>query len=625
MAAFLRRTLGFVLLAFALAAGVHADNAGIASDLQQAAATANVPGAAVVLLRPDQPPLFVAMGAADAKGRVIDEDTVFRVGSVSKVITAATVAQLVQQGRLDLDEDLRPRADWINAAAGSQPLTLRQLLTHSSGLDDYAVGMFARDASELRPLGDYLATRLPARSTAPDRWTRYSNHGAALAGWVGSAAHGRDFAETVRERLLAPLGMDDSGFEQPIPAARLQRMARAFPCADRQCDPRPIDYRHTAPAGGFVTTPADMQRFMQAVLEPDTPDFAATAELLTRRSWGHRDELPGLALALQEQSIGGWRGLVHAGVSSGYTALIALVPETGTALFVVSTGGSSSFGRSVLQLFESLQPSNAKPSPTVVPVPAEERAVYAGSYLLGRASRSSVESFPGLFLFGQRFDVDDDGWLLRREGGEVVRYGRIEGDLFGMRDGDGRLAFERDRDGRIVAAHAADEFFGARYPASWIRLHDWESPAMVNELMSFAVGLPLLALLLWALLTAVGAIRRRLRRRRATRAIPWLAMLVATGSTVVMLLLAFGFFARFNAMAMRDPQALAYGLPESLAIWQHLAWPSVLLALLSVLFALRSWMQGQRWLDRIVLSLVAICGVGFAFFLQHFHALPGLT
>ncbi len=598
----------------------------IAMMIRTGASESGAPGGAVVLVRLGRAPLIVTFGAADSEGRGIDASTVFRVGSVSKVLTATTIARMVIDGRLHLDSDLRDRAPWVAAAAGDIPLTLRQLLTHSSGLEDFATGMFAREADEIRPLREYLSDRLPARSTAAGRWTRYSNHGAALAGWVAADAWGASFAASVEDLVLSPLGMEDSGFQQPIPSRLMPRMARAFPCSDRDCEPLTLDYRHTVPAGAFVTTPDDMATFMTALVtsNADGP-LSDIRELLFTRAWGADDELPGLSLFLQEQPLAGVTAYVHSGSSSGYKALLALVPETESALFVVTTGGSSAFGRGAMQMFAALQPRSGPPAVKPAPVAPEEQAALAGYYLLGRASLASYERFPGLFLFNDHLAFDDEGWLIRREAGRMVRYGRLEGDLFAEVGGSGRLGFERDAAGSVVAVHAADEFFGVRYPATWIRLPFWSAPSFMNELLSLLVAGPMLLLAAWLLSTIGRAVAFSLKSPSTQPPpIAWAGVALAATGSVSMIIVAFGFMARFNALAAQDPQSLAYGLPPELAGTLWFVWPTALLALLSVLNLMRyaRARRSMRWIDLGVTAIVSFCLVGFVALMIHFHLLP---
>jgi CubicO group peptidase (beta-lactamase class C family) len=167
----------------------------------------------------------------------VTAETVVRIASVSKVFTAAAAARLVADGALSLDADLRGDRPWLAAVApGPEPVTLRGLLSHTAGFDDRAVGMFAREADDVIPLGDYLRAHMPHRTSVPGRWARYSNQGAALAGLVVEETTGQPFDAAVAGLILEPLDMGSSSFAQPLPPELTDRLARAYRCSDEGCE-----------------------------------------------------------------------------------------------------------------------------------------------------------------------------------------------------------------------------------------------------------------------------------------------------------------------------------------------------------------------------------------------------
>ena len=556
------------------------------------------------------------------------------MASVSKVFTALAAASLVTQGRVSLDEDVREGRDWLQTVApGAQPVTLRQLLTHTAGFDDRAIGMLSADAETLQPLANYLRRQMPRRTTEPGRWSRYSNHGAALAGLVIEETMGVPFAIGVQQLVLDPLQMYSSTFAEPTPDRLRRRLVRAFPCADATCQPLPSYYRHTSPAGALVTTANDMRRFLDALLHADSSPLGSDAvELLLSRAWSPRLELPGIALAVQEQSIAGHRALVHSGGSAGYKSLLALVPDAQSGLFVVTSGGSSRFGSGTLEIFSDLLASEGRGTTVhdnAQALTASDLDEYAGPYLLSRAAKGSYESFPGRFLFSQTVGTDTDGFLTRVESGTVRRYGRIDGDLFGAVDGPEVMAFERDSAGTIVGLHASDVFFGVRYPASYERLAVWASARFTNELLSWLLGLPVMAVLAWGVADAVRVWRRRRNSAEShvsprRGALGWGGLGLVSLVTGLDLAFGFGFMARLNAMAIAAPEVLALGLPAELAQMLWLPWVIAASSLCLVTATLHAWWKtpSTPLTDRILMSVASVCSVGFAALLVYFRMLP---
>lgn len=200
-------------------------------------------------------------GYADqANGIPATPDTVYRVGSVSKLFTASAAMQLAEQGKLDIDKPLRdylPEFTTRTRAAHSRPITPRNLMTHHSGLpSDWIKGMwtphpepFTRVVEEIR--GQYAASR-------PGTVFAYSNLGMTLLGHAVQKVSGEDFATYMERALLQPLGMSHSAF---APQAQGPFAAKAYRNGKEAEDPPLRD----VPAGGLNSSVLDMSRFLEMV------------------------------------------------------------------------------------------------------------------------------------------------------------------------------------------------------------------------------------------------------------------------------------------------------------------------------------------------------------------------
>ncbi len=172
-----------------------------------------VPGASVLVLRDGRPLLRRGYGMAVLEdGIEATPQTNYRLASVSKQFTAAAVLLLAQDGKLGLDDPLRR---WLpSLPKACDAITLRQVLSHQSGLIDYEDVMpanFDADAHQMHDR-DVLAVLEGQDRTyfAPGSGYRYSNSGYSLLALVVAKASGRGFAEFLRERIFAPLGMRDT-------------------------------------------------------------------------------------------------------------------------------------------------------------------------------------------------------------------------------------------------------------------------------------------------------------------------------------------------------------------------------------------------------------------------------
>lgn len=155
-------------------------------------------------------------------------DTLYRIGSITKLFTATALLILRDEGKLHLDDPLTAHLPWFQMKAGADAgtITIRHLLTHTSGLP--REGAFPYFTDSRFPSLDEIRARLPLQERplpVEARW-KYSNLGATLAGEVVGAAAGEPYADFVRRRVLAPLGMTATLVATPEPGHR--RLATGY-------------------------------------------------------------------------------------------------------------------------------------------------------------------------------------------------------------------------------------------------------------------------------------------------------------------------------------------------------------------------------------------------------------
>ena len=209
-------------------------------------------------------------GLADpARGLPATDTTLFRIASITKVFTGLAVMRLRDEGRVDLDDPVREHLPWFRLRNSDTlpPVTIRHLLTHTSGLPTYSAATdFDRWAS---PDAGRLREALPTQSlvSAPGSGFKYSNLGFAVLGQLVEAASGLPYGRYLEERILSSLGMRRT-VAHPAPDVP---MARGHHLRTPGRSRRPADFLHLAaftPAGGMATTADDMLRFLSFLLDP---------------------------------------------------------------------------------------------------------------------------------------------------------------------------------------------------------------------------------------------------------------------------------------------------------------------------------------------------------------------
>jgi len=590
------------------ACAAHVDSTSTALDSAVVAAMKqfSTPGAAVAVVRDGRIEHLAGYGCANIeRGVAVDPQiTVFHVASVSKPFVALATLELAERGAVDLHTDVNRYLRGVKVPAGwNRPITLHDLLTHTAGFEESIVGYAARTPADVRPLGDFLAEKLPRRGWAPGDVTGYSNYGYALAGYVVESVARVSFADLVRDSVRRPLGMTRSSFAQPMPPGLARDAALSYRCTTTSCTPIPPDYRSAYPPGGLVTTAADMSRFMLAQLGVPLDGKRVLSDSVLRlmhtRQFSLDPALPGLTYGFAEDTFLGEPSLSHAGGASGYSSFVVLVPERRLGVFLVANGGTSGLGAAVLKAMGPLTPPDASgpgPAPAPAPPPAIDPT---GAYRLTRYAHRGIGNLPGLFngqLHVRRVHGDTIGTI--GLGNADGRYVAVAPNRWRSVDGNDVVAV-RVRGGEVTHFFGPLSFFGTRFPSAYERLAWYDEPGFLNELLSYVVGIPLLALLVWPIVAGiVWLVRRRTRlvaRLRPTAPTSWrtLAVIAAVAFTALAVWFGFGFIAVSNRAAERGGGEIVYGLPMAMQVLAYAPLAVALLAAMLIAATIVGWQR--RW------------------------------
>ncbi len=477
--------------------GDIADRAGLESFIDgavEALMTAHdIPGATLSLVHKGEVALLKGYGWADAaRSRPVDaERTVFRAASISKLFTATAVMQLVEDGTLDLDTDVNTYLTGIQIPmAFGTPITLRHLLTHTAGFEDRVLNLFAADADDLRPLAEALAASMPKRVRPPGQVAAYSNWGAALAGLIVAIQAGTDFDTLMAERIFEPLGMTQSTFTEPVPEQLAPDLAEGVARDRGLLVPMDFEYLgNLAPAGALSTTAADMANFMLAHLNGGA--FRGrrilrteTLQRMHSRLFAHDPRLPGLAHGFMEQTVNGVPLLVHGGDTLYFHGQFLLIPEEDIGLFVAFNAPLGALARDQLTTafmdYYFPAPDQAAIEP---PEDFAGRAMsYAGAYRNTRRPYSRADKALALLGDLSVMPTTDQRLLVTGFPGvlPVRQFVEIEPDLFQQVDGASRIAFGRDRGGRVNHLFVGELPFMAFERLAW-----WQTGALHQTVLGF--------------------------------------------------------------------------------------------------------------------------------------------
>lgn len=335
-------------------------------------------GAGVAILLEGEVVYLQGFGVRDIESKTpVDADTVFRIGSVSKTITALAVMRLRDQGKLLLDA---PAATYLPALASiaaptadSPPITVRHLLTMTSGFgydDFWGAVTYGKSDDELAA---FLARGVSFGGAAGERY-RYSNLGFALLGKIVERVSGKSFESYVASDVFAPLGLGSTGYVTG--AIPRERLATGYYRDGERLVPEKVESDGVfAPAGGAYTTIRDLARYaafhLAAYPPRDDVDSgpvrrSTLREMHAGNAWARfAEDIPVLqrnpdgSSNLTAMSYGfGWAQnttclaetmVQHGGYEPGYYSVIRLLPRQGLGMVAIST--TESIGR--LSTFEA--------------------------------------------------------------------------------------------------------------------------------------------------------------------------------------------------------------------------------------------------------------------------------
>ncbi|MHB8325629.1 MAG: serine hydrolase domain-containing protein, partial [Candidatus Dormibacteria bacterium] len=279
-----------------------------------------------------------AFGQADLEsGEPADvARTGYRVASITKTFTATLVMQLVEQGKVRLDDLMVTYLPWLVESMGGEGITLRHLLTHSSGMIRDGSGAWSDD-----DLPDQATVRrdLARHPTfaAPASGFRYSNLAYALLGEIVEKLTGQAYAEAIAKHILEPLDMGHSGTRlTPRLRSTLATGYWSRRPGEQYQAARATEARAFEPAGGLISTVPDLLRYQEAHFPGDRRLLSELGKREMQRSQWQRDSEPhhGYGWMLWQVEGSSLRG--HSGGYAGFNTKIGFDPDLGLSVAVLA-------------------------------------------------------------------------------------------------------------------------------------------------------------------------------------------------------------------------------------------------------------------------------------------------
>jgi CubicO group peptidase (beta-lactamase class C family) len=585
----------------------------------------HIPGAVFVLVKDGKIFFSKGYGYADLENKipVVPDKTLFRVGSLSKLLTTTAVMQLAEQGKLKLDDDVNKYLKRFQIKKTyPQPVTFAHLLTHTHGFDSgWGIKAFVRSKSEMTPLGDYLAKRLPPRILPPGEVFLYSDVGMTLAGYLVEVISGVPFAQYIQQNILQPLDMRRSSFFQPLPPQLAPDLAVGYRYTNGTYQRRPFAFNNNVPGSAFMATATDMAHFAIAQLQNGRYGEArilneATAKEMHRQQFAHHPGMVGSAYGFSESWENNQKAIEHGGRLNGYTTRLYLLPDQNLGLFVSCNNNPSSLPRElVTEFLKHYYPVKEKSPSPVQPLTGSQKPdqhLY-GTYRYNSYSHLTLEKLGAVLGDAPEVKVmagaDNDGTLALYV--PQFKWVELKPLLFRSIYSDTELLFRQNERGSITHMFIGDSVFAALEKLAWYETKAFQLTLAIFCALSF-VSACLVRLVSWLIRRS----RKQLSQStRMTRLAQFLAVLVSACNLVFLIGMGLVFF-------RTDYWQLFFGLPRVAMVLLCIPPITAGLTLGLLLFTVLAWKNKYYSLiGRLHYSLITVAAVAFILFLNYWNLL----
>jgi len=588
----------------------------------------HIAGAAISVVKDGK--LFFAKGYGYAdieKGIPVDpERTLFGIGSVGKTLTWTAVMQLVEQGKVDLDADVNKYLDFRIPDAYPQPVTLKHLMTHTSGFEERWSGSAVENANDIVSVREWLTAHMAARVRPPGDSVAYSNFNPMLAGYIVARVSGMPYDQYLQEHIFNPLGMMHST-AQVTPPENLRAFVSAgytYKNGGFQRVPNWMAQPALVPSGGQRASVTDMARFMIMHLQDGFYGDAttgirilkqATAKQMRSTYYTPDPRFRGMAHGFFDFSDNGQRTLGHRGYAAPMHSLLLLVPEQNLGVFVIynSAGGGNvadphlGFQRAFFDHYY--------PGPQVAPVQPQagldkQLGRFVGSY---RHTSFPYTSFMkvGALFGGMTAQVRDsgDGALLVNYNGSEMRFVQVEPLYFTQVGGMYAIVFREDAQGRITRMFLDPVNYTALDKLEWYETAGFNMSLLVVCVLIF-VSMLIAAVIRFVWIRLVS--KRGPGSRRA-RIATWVIVGVCLLNVLVVASVAWGAMGGGMANELLEPPSLV-----KLAL--VLGALGVALTVGAVVYAVLAWKE-KFWgvAFRVYYTVVTVAAVAFVWFLNYWN------
>lgn len=582
----------------------------------------NIPGGVISIVKDGKIILSKGYGYADQGENipVVPSSTLFRIGSVTKIFTANASMQLVEKGEIDLNMNVNYYLqDFSLENPYPEEITMAQLLTHTSGIDNDVIGDLSKIESEIIPVSQFLKKRMLPVVNEPGQYIQYSSYGMALAGCIVEEVSGMNCSDYIYKNILEPLEMINTSFAMNLP-----ELAQGYISTGDENVPQELNgYFNLYPVGGILSTAEDMANFMIAHLNNGEYKGCSilgedTAIDMHSRHSSFDPLLPGVCYGFYERFIDGVRTIGHAGYSpDGFSTELSLLKDYNIGIFIsVNQGSNNSFPQNFVNEFIGHYFPVVQSDFNNMDTNGLVDNRIEGTYRFGDYTRSTLNK-GDLFGSGQdvRVHINDERTITLYETDPYTRVKKIivATQVFPLKfkTSEGEyVVFKQDKEGKIkYMAQTSDSWHGTYERINWYDENFFQIGTFIGGIFIF----------LFEIIVCTVWLFKQLMKKNTKGGIDY------KSNRVIRLLHGIGalFNIAFYGISMMTwGERLRYGVPLDVKLLLILPIATCLIYIILAILSFLSWKNRMGSLFfRINTTVATLAGLIFIWFYNYYNLL----
>lgn len=583
----------------------------------------HVPGAVITVVKDGQVIFSKGYGYADLENKILmtADKTLVRIASVSKLFTYTAMMQLYEQGKVDLKANVNQYLKGYTLKNEYSTLvTVEQLLTHTSGIDDNRIADLSKSKKDLVSMNEFLKKHLPKVVREPGTIINYSSYDTALTGGIIEQISGEPLNKFIQDNIFKPLEMKDSTLDRDMNPEGLESGYQYE--NGKTIKAKAIEgYFNNYAIGGIISTSDDMAKFMIAQLNnggyKDKRILKESTAINMHSQHATFDvRLPGMAYGFNEKIINGYRAIEHLGYSpDNIYSDMTLFPEDNLGVFISINQGMNNLPDEVVaELVQKYLPTKeGVKDRKATSTQTSNLKDFVGTYRFSENPRST-------FHKGDAFPEGEDLTISLKDEKTLSLTGRdvfignkytttiteIEPLVFRRSDNGEYVVFKKNKEGEVFyLAQQQDSWHGTYEKLKWYELSNVQISVTIFCLVVFLISI----------IFPIGRMAYIIIKRKG-KELNYLKKALLPMSFGISFLNVF--FLAAALFVLGEPTR--YGITIEAKLLLCLPILSLILNLFFLVCIVLDWMKkNSKLYDRLYYSIAALTGILYIWFLNYWN------